>query len=191
MTNYMTADTHFGHEKIIHHCNRPFGSTREMDEALIEAINETVGEHDTLYHLGDFCFQKTPLEYRLKIRCANIVLIRGNHDRWAFKFDSLFESVREILYLKRRENSLKIVMCHYPFLHWNRHYYHAHGHSHGTAHRKSWRTDVGVDNPDLNPLRKVPFGPVAVTDLMDLWRSQRPPIDHAGQLPGPPGRSSA
>ena len=33
---YFTSDLHFYHEKIIHHCNRPFRDAQEMNEKLIQ-----------------------------------------------------------------------------------------------------------------------------------------------------------
>ena len=54
MKVYVIADTHFGHEKIIRYCNRPFASVEEMDETMIKLWNETVSKNDTIIHLGDF-----------------------------------------------------------------------------------------------------------------------------------------
>ena len=55
--NYYIADTHFGHENIMRHCNRPFTSVDEQDEILIKNWNNTVGKNDTVYIIGDFCFK--------------------------------------------------------------------------------------------------------------------------------------
>ena len=64
---YYIADTHFGHENIMKHCNRPFDSVEEMDKTIIKHINEIVGPGDDLYILSDFCHWNQqiadPVEY--------------------------------------------------------------------------------------------------------------------------------
>ena len=53
-----------------------------MDAKIISSINETVGQNDILYVIGDFCFKgKKPIEYRLRILCQDVHLILGNHDK--------------------------------------------------------------------------------------------------------------
>jgi len=54
MKIWFTADTHLGHENVIRYNPRPFSSTAEMDEALIENWNQVVQPDDAVYHLGDF-----------------------------------------------------------------------------------------------------------------------------------------
>ena len=39
---YYTADLHLGHANVIRHCDRPFRSVDEMDEALIRNWNSRV-----------------------------------------------------------------------------------------------------------------------------------------------------
>ena len=50
---YFTSDLHFGHEKIIRHTGRLFGSAGEMDKALLRRWNQTIGPGDKIYILGD------------------------------------------------------------------------------------------------------------------------------------------
>ena len=52
---FFTSDTHFNHTNIIRFCDRPFGSTEEMNEKLIGNWNSVVGPDDIVFHLGDFC----------------------------------------------------------------------------------------------------------------------------------------
>jgi calcineurin-like phosphoesterase family protein len=79
---WFTADMHFGHERIIELSGRPFGSVEEMNEVIIERYNRVVGEHDTVWILGDVALgaiaESLPLLGRLKGRKY---LIAGNHDR--------------------------------------------------------------------------------------------------------------
>lgn len=56
MTIWYTADTHFGHDNIIKHCNRPFESASHMDAMLLANLAARVGPQDTLWVVGDFAF---------------------------------------------------------------------------------------------------------------------------------------
>ena len=50
---YFTSDTHFGSPRTLELSKRPFNSVREMDRTIISNWNNTVGEEDIVYHLGD------------------------------------------------------------------------------------------------------------------------------------------
>lgn len=82
MARFFTSDTHFGHERIISLCNRPFSSVEEMNEVMIERWNSVVKPSDKVYHFGDVALGKIaeslPLVGRLN---GYKVLIPGNHDR--------------------------------------------------------------------------------------------------------------
>src|SRR6218665_2406214 len=54
---WFTADTHFGHARIIDICRRPFGSVDEMDRAMVANWNAVVGKNDQVFHLGDFAYR--------------------------------------------------------------------------------------------------------------------------------------
>lgn len=117
---FFTSDTHFGHENIIHFCNRPFSSLNEMDETLIMNWNNTVPEDGLVFHLGDFAWGniKAWEEYRSKLN-GEIILIRGNHD---FKngpqteHDALkmFKHVSQQMHIQIEGRS--IYLNHFPFL---------------------------------------------------------------------------
>lgn len=82
MARFFTSDTHFGHQRIIELCNRPFDSVEEMNEVMIQRWNSVVKPTDTVIHLGDVALGKIaeslPLVGRLNGRKA---LVPGNHDR--------------------------------------------------------------------------------------------------------------
>lgn len=85
MARFFTADLHLGHGNIIGYCRRPFRDVEEMDDALVERWNRTVGPDDEAVVLGDFALgriaETLPLAGRLNGRK---VLLAGNHDRcWA------------------------------------------------------------------------------------------------------------
>ena len=128
---WATADTHFGHERIIELADRPFRSVEEMNEKLIENYNAVVGPRDTCYHLGDACMGKLadslPLLQRLN---GNKILILGNHDRpsvayqhkkpearekWLRSYHEYFLVIQETLTLPLCSGE-DVLLCHYPYL---------------------------------------------------------------------------
>ena len=50
---WIWSDLHLHHKNIIRYCNRPFQSVEAMNEALLAAWKETVGESDTIICGGD------------------------------------------------------------------------------------------------------------------------------------------
>lgn len=95
---YFIADTHFYHENIIRHCNRPFSSIEEMHENIIRNWNITVSKHDTVFHLGDFSMVRSnQFDFGGVYRLLNGTkyLVRGNHDhkRTERLFTMSFEDV--------------------------------------------------------------------------------------------------
>lgn len=79
---WFTADHHFGHERIIELCHRPFDSVAQMNRELIDQHNRLVEEQDIVWIMGDLCMG--PIEESLKlIKELNGAkyLIAGNHDR--------------------------------------------------------------------------------------------------------------
>lgn len=72
---YFTADTHFGSLRTLELSKRPFKTTDEMDQYIIDQWNNIVGPDDYVYHLGDF----GNYSVRSKLH-GNIILILGNYD---------------------------------------------------------------------------------------------------------------
>ena len=73
---------------------RPFSSCNEADEEMVQRWNETVGQHDKVYVLGDIAIPMNGLNYFERLN-GDKVLIAGNHD-WPFekKLGKYFRSVR-------------------------------------------------------------------------------------------------
>ena len=80
---WVISDTHFNHTNIINYCDRPFNSTKHMNEMLVSNINEVVKEIDILYHLGDVYFNGSNEELNQtwygKLH-GRKRLVLGNHD---------------------------------------------------------------------------------------------------------------
>ena len=86
VNRFVISDTHFGHTNSWEKFKladgsplRPFTSTEEMDETMIERWNAKVKPQDTVYHLGDVVINKKYLNLVERLNGRKI-LIRGNHD---------------------------------------------------------------------------------------------------------------
>lgn len=160
-----------------------------MNDHLINQINETVGEDDTLWHLGDFAFARKHeyyekcRYYRDRIVCRNMNIIWGNHDYATcdepgdddYVIRDLFDKAFHLQKLRRSGQS--IFVCHYSMAIWDKSHRGAwmlYGHSHNTAERGleahfpgRRSLDVGVDNA------KVVLGEYRPFSLEELQRYMR------------------
>ena len=83
---FVISDWHFGHENSWKKFKRPdgspmrpFSSTEEMDETMIERHNSKVGPNDVVYMLGDVVINKKSLHHVKRLN-GKKRLVRGNHD---------------------------------------------------------------------------------------------------------------
>lgn len=180
MQFWFTADTHFGHGNIIKYCGRPFLSpdeqaalrgdprarlrlsddtVRRHDDALLDAINARVAPDDVLWVLGDFCMGgfAAARRYRDRIRCENVFLVWGNHDR--SEIAPVFSDTIEQGMI--RAEGQEIWLNHYPMRSWDKAFHgswHLYGHVHGRLRREDAARpgllvrDVGVDACDYRPV---------------------------------------
>ncbi len=134
---YFTADPHFDHKRIIPMSNRPFSSVEEMNDEIIHQFNKTVDRRDTLVIVGDFCW-KNHHKHSGRIRCKNLHLIWGNHDRP--KYAEVFSVAKDTAIYKigqggkKDQRACNKVFCsHYPHCFWPASHYgamHIYGHHH-------------------------------------------------------------
>ena len=116
---WVTSDTHFGHGNICRGTTnwrlpngdipesqtRDFPTLDKMNDAIVNNINEVVGQGDVLIHFGDWSFGgfENIQNLRDRIICQEIHLILGNHDhhidRNRENCQSLFSSVQWFLQL--------------------------------------------------------------------------------------------
>ncbi len=154
MAVFFTSDTHFGDHRTLNIHRRPFASVSEMDEALIAGWNETVGEEDEVWHLGDYARKLTDVPALLARLNGRKHLIRGNNDDPAIAHVAGWESVGD--YRELEEGGRLLILCHYPFRSWNaqhRRSINLHGHSHGKLKPLLRQFDVGVDARGFRPVR--------------------------------------
>lgn len=140
---FFTSDTHFFHGNIIRFCNRPFKDVETMNETIISNWNNTVGQDDIVFHLGDFCL--------------------GGSAEWTRILDR-FEHVAMQMHIT--VDKQKIYLNHYPFLCFDGGYKdvwqlfgHVHTRKNNTgidAARLQYlyptQYDVGVDNNNYTPV---------------------------------------
>jgi calcineurin-like phosphoesterase family protein len=152
MAVWFTADTHFGHARIIVHARRPFASVTDMDEAMVARWNERVTPGDIIYHLGDFALASHS-RYLPRLNGRKRLII-GNHDHIdRLRNVSGWDEIHDLLLITLEDTP--IVLCHYGLRVWNRSHHgalHLYGHSHGNLPGDSQSLDVGVDCWDFRPV---------------------------------------
>lgn len=149
------------------YCFRPFVSVEEMNETILNNINRVVQPNDTLYHLGDWSFDKTRRsrtnnaeEFRDRVNCK-VILITGNHDphysggQARDEFVRIFNGCFDQLRIKadgfdHHGRQREIVLNHYAMRVWNKSHHgawHCYGHSHYTLpdDPNALSIDVGID----------------------------------------------
>lgn len=143
---FFTGCTHFDHANIIRLAKRPFQDVQEMNAEMVRLWNETVGHGDTVFHLGDFAFDKAGI-WRDRLN-GQKVLIEGNHDKNRAKPDHK--------YLEIEVGGRKVVLFHYPIEEWNGFYrgaVHVHCHTHSPIRVTGKnRVNVSVEAWDYTPV---------------------------------------
>lgn len=180
--DWVTSDTHFEHARIIELSNRPFTSTEEMNETMIERWNEVVGSDDTVIHTGDLSMGSLPKSLALTERLnGHRFLIPGNHDRVSRAFDrgksierftSVYEAAGWTILPEVIEMTVAdrpVLLSHYPYdgdSRPDRPDRHAHiraqdtglpiihGHVHGEWAVRGRQFNVGVDIHNFRPVHR-------------------------------------
>ena len=148
--NYYISDLHLGHLNVIRLDGRPFESLEEMEVEIMRRWNERVTPQDTVYIIGDFCWQTSNAWIDiLKQLKGRKVLIRGNHDpkRIDGKLAKMFDDVKD--YKEINDNGRRVCMSHFPNMFYNKSY-HANtymlcGHVHTTLENEwleKWRSEL-------------------------------------------------
>jgi len=154
-SHFFIADTHFGHTGILNMAMRPFKRIAEHDRALIDNWNSVVGPSDTVWHLGDFAWDKLPANDAAAVfKKLNGIkhLVAGNHDTSEVRAFG-WASVNDMVTLQA--DGLDLVLFHYPLREWPSFHggaLHFHGHTHDNLRsgRRVW--DCGVDHQGFAPL---------------------------------------
>lgn len=185
MRRFFIADTHFGHHSIksgrgiigmmgrTNGTGQLFNSIEEHDAYLIDTINFMIRREDQLIIVGDF--GDPAGRYRQQIKCRNIILVIGNHDKHAkccnvFGVGNVKQQFETKVFDAEKKYYMKVWLSHYPTAYWNGSHK-GWGHLYGHTHMQREETldkafpgrralDVGVDN------------------IFDKWGDYRPLADH-------------
>lgn len=136
--NFYLSDLHLGHKNTMAYDSRPFATTEENDNKIIENWNNAVGADDDVFILGDVSWHNsTDTIETFKNLNGNKHIIRGNHDNKILKNSKMREQFVEITDYKEitSDDGSGLVLCHYPIIAFKNHYYgwtHFYGHVHNT-----------------------------------------------------------
>lgn len=162
----ITADEHYGHERIIELANRPFVSLEQMKETIIERHNRKVPKNPNYLtiHVGDmFWHSMEPGE-------AGTILSRLN-GRHAFQFGNHDELIEKNQFLRMmflwvkgenkaggahviNHNKRALTLNHFAQRVWqgsHKGHWHVYGHSHAALPGLGKSFDIGVDGNDFTP----------------------------------------
>lgn len=139
---WVTSDLHFFHKNVISFCPETrkkwtrTGDVHEMNENMILEWNETIGETDSVFILGDISFGNAKeTSILLKRLNGKKILVAGNHDAKLIQHQCVIECFDSIHnYLEIDYSGQMFCMFHYPIREWNKFYresIHLHGHMHG------------------------------------------------------------
>lgn len=154
---HFTADHHFFHDGIIRMCRRPFSSTAEMNEVMVERWNAVVRPGDTVYHLGDFALKGTAegiAEVFGRLRGWKYLVV-GNHDKPRVRDLPWASPPQQRIFLRHPAEKAPMVLDHYAMRTWPSAHHgavHLYGHSHGALPGIGRSLDVGVDCRDFRPV---------------------------------------
>lgn len=158
---YFSSDFHYGHKNIVgpnvsswSSGYRDFDSIEHMNNTIVDSINNTVGENDVLYYLGDWAFgsEKNIVELSDRLNVREIHFIMGNHDKNIRKYNTHFTSIYDYKEIKIEGQS--IILFHFPIWEWHKCHrgsWHLTGHSHGNCEYSHPKTskykimDIGWD----------------------------------------------
>jgi len=180
MATFLVADWHLG-ETRFELLGRPFTSVDQHVNTLISNHNALVGKTDTIYVVGDVCYQKAT-EYLDRVALFNgkKTLIRGNHDRGITdtQFKKYFEHVvPEGMGIDLEVDGIKCYVTHYP-VKGKEDRFNLVGHVHGIWRFQLNMFNVGVDVHHFRPvnLEAIPGHFKAVCEYYDedAWVAYHP-----------------
>lgn len=173
---WFISDTHFFHEKTWKVFQkkdgtplRPYSSTEEMNEDMIQKWNSCVKHGDKVYHLGDVTFEygKTFRELMSRLN-GQKTLILGNHDK--IKGTCLMDYFQKIELWKgfhfKGEEKLNFTCSHIPLMLESLRdgYYCVHGHEHDKLREDPHYINVCVE--------VTAFTPVHMDEILEIIRAR-------------------
>ena len=153
---FFTADTHFGHGRLIANGSRPFADVAAMDQAIVGNWNAVVEPDDEVWHLGDFSSYRDGRLEGLFWRLNGIKrLVPGNHDEENDAVLALPWADRPERHVLVHVEGKAVFLSHYPMLTWPeiaKGGVQLFGHLHGAWAGNRMQVDVGVDAWGFRPV---------------------------------------
>jgi calcineurin-like phosphoesterase family protein len=114
-TYWFSSDLHIAHTNVIHLSKRPFKNVEEMEQTIIANFNKLVKPDDVLYLLGDVSLGKKDSWIRFldSLVCKNVILVVGNHDKWASIPKDMVLGVFEVVRIRMHRKTF--LLSHYPY----------------------------------------------------------------------------
>jgi calcineurin-like phosphoesterase family protein len=175
MNTFLTADWHLG-ENRFELMGRPFTSTEEHNNTILQRHNSVVKPDDVVIVIGDAVYQKTPdfLDMVSKFN-GKKVLIRGNHDA-VFKDEQLAPYFDKIIAegegISASVDGIDCYLTHYP-TQGKADKFNLVGHIHAAWKYQLNMFNVGIDTNGYYPvnLNKIPFHFNAIKNFYDddVW----------------------
>lgn len=176
---FITSDTHWGHAGVVRFLNddgsklRPWATTEEMDEAMIEKWNVLVRPNDTVYHLGDVVINRRALPTLGRLN-GEMILVKGNHDVFRLEeYTPYFKDIRGVGVLDN------FVLSHIPahpdsLERWKGNF---HGHLHSNCVMRNGKyadDDLVIDERYLClSVEHTNFQPISLEDAKKRFEAQQ------------------
>lgn len=178
---FFCSDHHLGHENLYNTFKRedgsparPFASSAEATEIIIQNHNKVVGPSDRVYFLGDVLMSTKAANFEVLRRFnGRKVLIKGNHDKAKLSvYSAYFDDVRGIHHFDGY--ALSHVPLHPQSLtRWGKN---IHGHLHHNYIKTEWGNDVITDPPDdryINvSLEHINYTPISLEEIKKKCNTQ-------------------
>jgi calcineurin-like phosphoesterase family protein len=167
---WIISDTHFGHHNIIRFCNRPLNH----EDVIIRNWETTVGQDDTILHLGDVAFGKPRDIYGwaeiIKELPGHKLLIKGNHDhsRSMKIYKGIFEVIDPFV---QDFSDVKFYFSHYPDHpikdQWD---INVHGHIHNNPLMGEFSPVVDINKIYENvSIEMTNYAPIQLSSILRKW----------------------
>jgi calcineurin-like phosphoesterase family protein len=144
---FFISDTHFDHDAIRMHCNRPWSDVDSMNQAMLTNWNSIVGRRDSIIIGGDFAWKRHAMWASELHGCKTLVF--GNHDHMPdvaqMQFARCVGKPKESGILQLHLDGKCVVICHYPMWSWNASFHgswHLYGHAHGRKLEQAENSDT-------------------------------------------------
>lgn len=175
MKTWLVSDWHLGEDRF-EIMSRPFKTQMEMIDLMVERHNNLVNPDDTVYVLGDVCYQKNP-QFLSQVERFNgrKILVRGNHDQVFTDedFSPYFEQIiPEGEGIEIDFDGIPCYLTHYP-TQGVKDRFNIVGHIHAAWKYQLNMINVGVDVQHFRPVNasSIPFHLKAITEFYDkdVW----------------------